>query len=137
MLGAFAVTMCTGFESSLPVHEVACSCHTLIDSPFAGAGAFSDDEGARICRPEGWPSSDLEVEGLAEPVVTFARPKSPMDCAEMLLAGEVDLHAIEIEASTANSEALGATSKVELNPALATFNTHHFVLSKNHPRARD
>jgi polar amino acid transport system substrate-binding protein len=55
----------------------------------------------------------------------------------MLLAGEVDLYSIEIETSTANFEALGATDKVELNPALATFNTHHFVTAKSNPRGRD
>ncbi len=136
-LGAFAVTMCTEFEFSVPVYEVAYSYHTLVDSPYAGARAFSDYTGARICRPEGWPTSDLEVEGLAEPLVTFVRPKSPMECAEMLLAGEVDLYSIEIETSTANFEELGATDKVELNPALATFNTHHFVTAKTNPRGRE
>jgi phage tail protein X len=136
-LGEFAVKMCTEFEFSVPIYEVAYSYHTLIDSPFAGARAFSDYVGARICRPEGWPTSDLEVEGLAEPVVTFVRPKSPKECAEMLLAGEVDLYSIEVETSTANFEELDATDRVELNPALATFNTHHFVTSKSNPRGRE
>ncbi|NJS40352.1 MAG: LysM peptidoglycan-binding domain-containing protein [Rhodobacteraceae bacterium] len=135
-LGEFAVKMCTEFEFSVPVYEVAYSYHTLTDSPFAGARAFSDYVGARICRPEGWPTSDLEVEGLAEPVVTFVRPKSPKECAEMLLAGEVDLYSIEVETSTANFEELGATDRVALNPALATFNTHHFVTAKSNPGAR-
>jgi phage tail protein X/ABC-type amino acid transport substrate-binding protein len=134
LLGEFAVTMCTEFDFSLPVYEVAYSYHTLIDSKFAGARSFDAYQGARICRPEGWPTSDLEVEGLAEPAVTFVRPKSPMDCAEMLLKGEVDVYSIEIETSTANFEELQATDKVELNPALATFNTHHFVTAKSNPR---
>lgn len=134
LLGEFAVKMCTEFEFSLPVYEVAYSYHTLVDSPFAQARTFTEYQGARICRPEGWPTSDLEVEGLAEPVVTFVRPKSPKECAEMLLAGEVDLYSIEIETSTANFEELGATDKVLLNPALATFNTHHFVTHKSNQR---
>lgn len=137
MLGEFAVKMCTEFEFSLPVYEVAYSYHTLTDSPYAGARKFSDYAGARICRPEGWPTSDLEVEGLAEPLVAFVRPKSPMDCAEMLLEGKVDLYSIEVETSTANFEELGATAKVELNPALATFNTHHFVTAKSNRRGRE
>jgi ABC-type amino acid transport substrate-binding protein len=136
LLGEFAVKMCAEFDFSLPVYEVAYSYNTLIDSPYAGARAFSDYLGTRICRPEGWPTSDLEVEGLAEPQVTFVRPKSPMDCAKMLLAGEVDLYSIEVETSTANFEALGATDKVALNPALATFNTHHFVAAKSNPRGK-
>jgi phage tail protein X/ABC-type amino acid transport substrate-binding protein len=136
-LGEFAVTMCTEFEFSLPVYEVAYSYNTLVDSPYAAARSFSDYAGARICRPEGWPISDIEVEGLAEPVVTFVRPKSPMECAEMLLAGEVDLYSLEVETTTANFEDLGATDKVLLNPALATFNTHHFLTSKNNKRGRE
>jgi phage tail protein X len=136
-LGEFAVKMCTEFEFSVPIYEVAYSYHTLVDSPFAEARAFSDYAGARICRPEGWPISDIEVEGLAEPVVTFVRPKSPMECAEMLLAGEVDLYSLEVETTTANFEDLGATDKVYLNPALATFNTHHFVTSKDNARGRE
>lgn len=137
MLGEFAVKMCTEFEFSLPLYEVAYSYNTLVDSKYAGARAFSDYLGATICRPEGWPISDLEVEGLAEPAVTFVRPKTPMECAEMLLAGEVDLYSLEIETTTANFEALDATDKVELNPALATFNTHHLVIAKSNPRASE
>ncbi len=137
MLGEFAVKMCTEFMFSDPIYEVAYSYYTLIDSPYAGAREFKDYAGAKICRPEGWPTSDLEVEGLAEPVVTFVHPKSPMDCAEMLLNGEVDLYSIEIETSTANFEELGATDKVELNPALATFNTHHFLAHKSNPKAAE
>ncbi|MFM7333760.1 MAG: LysM peptidoglycan-binding domain-containing protein [Tabrizicola sp.] len=137
MLGEFAVTMCTEYDFSLPVYEVAYSYHTLLDSKYAGARSFDDYIGARICRPEGWPTSDLEVEGLAEPAVTFVRPKSPMDCAEMLLKGEVDVYSIEVETSTANFEELDATDKVELNPALATFNTHHFVVAKRNPRGAE
>ncbi|MFC3085632.1 transporter substrate-binding domain-containing protein [Tabrizicola soli] len=137
LLGEFAVKMCTEFDFSLPIYEVAYSYHTLIDSKYAEARSFGDYAGARICRPEGWPTSDLEVEGLAEPTVTFLHPKTPMECAKMLLAGEVDLYSIEIETSTANFEALGATDKVALNPALATFNTHHIVISKKNPRAAE
>lgn len=134
LLGEFAVKMCTEFEFSDPIYEVAYAYYTLADSKYAEARKFADYEGARICRPEGWPTSDLEVEGLAEPVVTFVRPKAPMDCAKMLLAGEVDLYSLEVETATANIEELDATDKVTLNPALATFNTHHFVTAKSNAR---
>ena len=137
LLGEFAVKMCTEFDFSLPVYEVAYAYNTLIDSPYANARSFSEYAGARICRPEGWPTSDLEVEGLAEPLVTFVRPKSPMECAEMLLAGEVDLYSLEVETTTANFEELGATDRVLLNPALATFNTHHFVTHKSNRRGAE
>ncbi|TAG20253.1 MAG: LysM peptidoglycan-binding domain-containing protein [Rhodobacterales bacterium] len=137
LLGEFGVRMCTEFVFSVPMYEVAYSYHTLVDSPYANARKFTDYEGARICRPEGWAMSNLEVEGLVPPLVTFVQPKSPMDCAEMLLNGEVDVYSIEIETSTANFEELGATNKVALNPAITSFNTHHFLTSKNNPRGQE
>lgn len=137
LLGEFAVKMCTEFDVSDPIYEVAYAYYTLSDSKYATARKFSDYEGARICRPEGWPTSDLEVQGLSETTVTFVRPESPMDCAKMLLDGEVDLYSLEVETSTANIEELGATDKVVLNPALATFNTHHFVTYKANPRGAE
>jgi polar amino acid transport system substrate-binding protein len=137
MLGEFGVKMCTEFDFSLPIYEVAYSYHTLVDSPYAAARVFADYAGARICRPEGWAMSNLEVQGLSPPLVTFVQPKSPMECAEMLLAGEVDIYSIEIETSTANFEELGATDKVFLNPAITSFNTHHFLTSKSNPRGKD
>jgi len=137
LLGEFGVKMCTEFEFSLPIYEVAYSYHTLVDSPYANARSFADYKGARICRPEGWAMSNLEVEGLAPPVTTFVQPKSPLDCAKMLLKGEVDVYSIEIETSTANFEELGATDKVVLNPAITSFNTHHFLISKSNPRAEE
>ncbi|MGL4237218.1 LysM peptidoglycan-binding domain-containing protein [Tabrizicola sp.] len=137
LLGEFGVRLCTDFDWSVPIYEVAYSYTTLVDSPYADARVFSDYQGARICRPEGWPLSNLEVEGLSPPVVTFFQPKTPMECAEMLLAGEVDLYSIEIETSTANFEALGATDKVVINPAITSFNTHHFVTSKGNPRGAE
>ena len=136
LLGEFSVRMCTEFDFSLPIYETAYTFNTLVDSKYAGARAFADYSGARICRPEAWPISDLEVQGLVEPVVTYVHPKNPLDCAQMLLDGEVDLYSIEAETVTSNLEELGATDRVMPNPALATFITYHFLTSKSNPRGR-
>jgi polar amino acid transport system substrate-binding protein len=136
LLGEFSVRMCTEFDFSLPIYETAYAFNTLNDSKYASARAFADYAGARICRPEAWPISDLEVQGLVEPVVTYVHPKAPLDCAEMLLNGEVDLYSIEAETATSNFAELGATDKVTPNPALATFITYHFLTSKSNPRGR-
>ncbi|MBL9047780.1 MAG: transporter substrate-binding domain-containing protein [Tabrizicola sp.] len=133
-LGEFSVKMCTEFDFSLPIYETAYAFNTLVDSKYAEAREFSDYAGAKICRPEAWPIGDLEVEGLVDPVVTYVHPKSPLDCAEMLLNGEVDLYSIEAETATKNFAELGATDKIVVNPALATFISYHFLTSKNNPR---
>lgn len=136
MLGEFSAKMCTDFDFSLPIYETAYSFNTLTDSKYANARSFADYTGAKICRPEAWPVSDLEVQGLIPPVVEFVQPKNPLDCAEMLLKGEVDLYSIEAETSVSNFTELGGTDKVVVNPALTTFITYHFLTAKSNPRGR-
>ncbi|OYW58621.1 MAG: ABC transporter substrate-binding protein [Rhodobacterales bacterium 12-65-15] len=136
LLGEFSVKMCTEFDFSLPIYETAYAFNTLVDSPYADAREFGDYAGARVCRPEAWPISDLEVQGLVEPLVTYFHPKSPLDCAEMLINGEVDLYSIEAETSAANFAELDANDRVVSNPALATFITYHFITAKSNPRGR-
>ena len=136
MLGEFSARMCTEFDFSLPIYETAYSFNTLADSKYAGARTFADYAGAKLCRPEAWPMGDLEVQGLAPPVIEIVQPKNPIDCAEMLLKGEVDIYSIEAETSTTNFTELGGTDKVAVNPALTTFITYHFLTSKSNPRGR-
>ncbi len=136
-LGEFSVKMCTEFDFSLPIYETAYAFNTLVDSKYAEAREFSDYAGAKICRPEAWPIGDLEVEGLVEPLVSYVHPKSPLECAEMLLKGEVDLYSIEAETATKNFEELKAADQIVVNPALATFISYHFLASKNNPRGRE
>jgi phage tail protein X len=136
LLGEFSVRMCTEFDFSLPIYETAYAFNTTVDSKYAAAREFSDYAGAKICRPEAWPISDLEVQGLVEPVVTYVHPKSPLECAEMLMNGEVDLYSIEAETASSNFAELNIADKVVPNPALATFITYHFITAKSNPRGR-
>jgi len=136
LLGEFSVRICTEFDFSLPIYETAYAFNTLVDSPFADAREFADYAGARICRPEAWPISDLEVQGLVPPLVTYFHPRSPLDCAEMLLNGEVDVYTIEAETAAANFTELDAHDRVVPNPALATFISYHFITAKSNPRGR-
>jgi polar amino acid transport system substrate-binding protein len=136
MLGEFSARMCTDFDFSLPIYEAAYTFNTLPDSKYAEARSFSDYTGARICRPEAWPLGDLEVQGLTPPVVEYVQPKNPIDCAELLLKGEVDVYSIETETSVSNFQELDASDKVSTNPALTTFISYHFLTSKANPRGR-
>lgn len=136
MLGEFSARMCTDFDFSLPIYEAAYTFNTLPDSKYAGARSFADYTGAKICRPEAWPLGDLEVQGLTPPVVEYVQPKNPIECAEMLLKGEVDIYSIETETSVSNFGELDATDKISVNPALTTFISYHFLTSKANPRGR-
>jgi phage tail protein X len=136
MLGEFSARMCTDFDFSLPIYEAAYTFNTLPDSKYAEARSFSDYTGAKICRPEAWPLGDLEVQGLTPPVVEYVQPKNPIECAEMLLKGEVDIYSIETETSVSNFTELDASDKIAVNPALTTFISYHFLTSKSNPRGR-
>jgi phage tail protein X len=136
MLGEFSVRMCTEYDYSLPIYETAYSFNALNDNKYANVRDFSEYAGARICRPEAWSISDLEVRGLAEPVVTYLRPVNPMDCAEAVMKGEADIYTIEAETATKDFADLGATQQITVNPALATFITYHLITAKSNPRGR-
>jgi len=121
---------------SLPIYEAAYTFNTLPDSKYANARSFDEYAGAKICRPEAWPLGDLEVQGLTPPVVEYVQPKDPLDCANLLMKGEVDIYSIETETSVANFKELGVTDKVVTNPAIATFISYHFLTAKSNPRGR-
>jgi phage tail protein X len=136
MLGEFSARMCTDFDFSLPIYEAAYTFNTLPDSKYAEARSFADYAGAKICRPEAWPLGDLEVQGLTPPVVEYVQPKSPIECAELLLKGEVDIYSIETETSVSNFQELEAADKIVTNPAITSFISYHFLTSKTNPRGR-
>ena len=105
-------------------------------SDYDGVRNFSDYAGARICRPEGWYTFDLEEKGLIEPVVTMVFPKSLNECFEMMLEGEVDVVPTEIENGAAIALELGVNDKVVQNPYLTNFLNLSFVTHKTNPRGR-
>ena len=136
LLGEEGKRRCTDFIASLPVYEVADTISTLNDSKFLNASTYQELAGARICKPEGWSMYPLEQAGLIEPFVTHVRLATPKDCAEALIAGEVDVFAIELETATEAFRELGVTDQITVNPTLVNFLTFHFISARNNPRAR-
>ncbi len=136
LMGEASVKKCTNFDFSLPVYEVAESFVTLPGNKYADVKAYADYKGAKVCRPEDWSASDIEEEGLVEPFITMVKPKTPMDCARMLLSGEIDVYSIELETITDNFTELKALDKIALNPNLSKIISYRFVTSKTNPRGR-
>ena len=136
MLGEESVKRCTELEYSLPIYELVNVFYTLKDNKYAGAKVYSDFAGAKICRADAWGTGDLEVEGLSPPFIEMVTPENPIDCAKLLIAGEVDVYTIEIETIAANMAELGATDKVVENPYLSIILPYHFITSKTNPRGR-
>ena len=136
LLGEEGSRRCTDFIASLPVYEVADTISTLNDSKYVNASTYQELAGARICKPEGWSMFPLEQAGLVEPFVTHVRLATPKDCAEALVAGEVDVFSIELESATEAFRELGVTDQISINPTLVNFLTFHFISARNNPRAR-
>ena len=136
LLGDEGKRRCTDFIASLPVYEVADTISTLNDSKYVNASTYQDLAGARICKPEGWSMFPLEQAGLIEPFVTHVRLATPKDCAEALVAGEVDVLSIELESANEAFRELGVIDQVSINPTLVNFLTFHFISSRTNPRAR-
>ncbi|MGL4236368.1 LysM peptidoglycan-binding domain-containing protein, partial [Tabrizicola sp.] len=87
LLGEDGVKRCTEFDATLPVYEVADTLWTLADSEYATVTTYESLAGTKICKPADWSTFPLEEVGLTEPMVTMVRLKTPLECAEALLAG--------------------------------------------------
>ncbi|MDD9979222.1 MAG: transporter substrate-binding domain-containing protein [Boseongicola sp.] len=127
---------CTELDGSLPIYETVVGFFSMEGNSYQEVRSYADYAGARICRPEGWFTFDLEEQGLIEPVVTMVVPKTVNECFEMMEAGEVDVVPLEIESVAGALKELDMTSKVAQNPYLTNLLQLSFVTHKTNPRGR-
>lgn len=128
---------CNELDGSLPIYETVVGFFTMPGNDYEGVRNYSDFAGARMCRPEGWFTFDLEEQGLIEPVVEMVVPKSINDCFEAMKAGEVDVIPLEIESIAAAVSELGWNeSDISQNPYLTNLLELRFVAHKTNPRGR-
>ena len=127
---------CTELDASLPIYESVVGFYTLPGNDYADVRNYADFAGARVCRPEGWFTFDLEEQGLVEPVVTMVMPKSVNDCFEMMKDGEVDVVPLEIESVAGAAAQLGMENDLAQNPYLTNLLQMSFVTHKTNPRGR-
>lgn len=135
-LGAEAADRCLNFDLSLPIYEVAFVFTSLADSPIVDARSYEDLAGARVCQPRGWSTFPLEQVGLVEPFITHVRMGTADDCGKAMLAGEVDVLAMPIEASNDTFTRLDAMKRVSVNPVLVQILSMHILASKDNPRGK-
>ncbi len=127
---------CTELDGSLPIYETVVGFFTMPGNDYAEVRNYTDYAGARICRPEGWFTFDLEEQGLIDPVVQMVVPNSVNDCIEMLQAGDVDVVPLEIESVAAAAKELGIEGQIVQNPYLTNLLEMSFVTHKTNPRGR-
>jgi phage tail protein X len=131
------VRRCTEIVLSDPVYEVVYGLYSLPDNAFGQVKAFPELAGARICRPDGWATADLEVEGLSPPVVTYVQPRDADGCVQALLDGEADVMSIEIESAVDSIERAEVVDQVVQNPYLINIASLHFATHVTNTRGKE
>ena len=135
LLDEAALYRCDELVFSLPIYETVTSYWSRKDSKYADARAWSDYAGAVICRPEGWSTFDLTLEGLVDPVVTWKFVATPSDCIKAAVDGEVDMVSLDLESALgAIDEVPGSADVLQPNPNLSKVEPLNWVMHKDNPR---
>lgn len=124
---------CTDYDHSAPLFEAAVGYYTLKESPFAGATSYPALLGARLCRPRGWFTFDLEANRLVEPNVTLLVAPTQGACWDALKAGRVDVVTFDALPAEADLARLGLVDRVVRLDALTSVETLHVFVPKSHP----
>ncbi|MCV6593861.1 MAG: transporter substrate-binding domain-containing protein [Silicimonas sp.] len=127
---------CNELDGSLPIYESVVGFYTLPDNKYADVRTYADFAGARICRPEGWYTFDLEEQGLIDPVVTMVAPKTVEECFEQMQAGAVDVVPLEVESVAGTARDMGIAGEIVQNAYLTNILSMSFVTHKTNPRGR-
>ncbi|MEJ6402284.1 LysM peptidoglycan-binding domain-containing protein [Yoonia sp. 2307UL14-13] len=124
---------CTEFDASAPFYDAVVGYYTLNGSAYVGATEYTDLYGATLCRPDGWFSFDLEGEGLIDPNVDLIFAKNEEACWEMMLAGDVDVITYDALPAEEDFAELGIADRVTTLDSLASKQTLHVFVPKDHP----
>ncbi len=126
---------CDSLAFSDPFFESVDGFFALTESGLASATSTEEFRGKRICRPEGADTGVLDRSGLVEPVVELLRPTTPRECFEMLVAGSVDLVALDTAVGADEVRRQNLTGKVAENPQLSTITSLHVIALKSNTAA--
>jgi ABC-type amino acid transport substrate-binding protein len=127
---------CTDYDASDPLFEAKVGFYAMKGGPFQDVTATEELTGARLCRPDGWFTFDLEAEGLVAPAVTMVTGASQRACWEALGKGEVDVVTFDALPAEADLQALGLLDSVVELPGVATFARMHVLTPKSNPNGR-
>jgi len=136
LLDEAALYRCDELVFSLPIYETVTSYWSRTDSKYADVKTWSDYAGAVICRPEGWSTFDLTLEGLVDPVVTWKFMPNASDCIKAAVDGDVDMVSLDLESALgAIEEVPGSADVLQPNSNLSKVEPLNWVMHKNNPRA--
>lgn len=122
---------CTNFLYSQAVVETTSDIFATSGSQFLGASDHTALRSARICRPDGYQTFDIEEEGLAVSVT----PPNMRACFVGLTRGAVDVVWAERRIAEKAIEDLDLADAVARNPQLSKPLSMHVVVPRSSPYA--
>lgn len=128
---------CENYYFSDPFYEVVDGFFARAGSGFDDALKYEDLLGASVCRPEGYSTAHLDAAGLSEPMVKMYRPAQVRDCFDALMAGAVDVVALDSLVAVDTINSLGLTDQVVENQNLGAVKELYVLVHKNHPRGQE
>ncbi len=129
---------CDKFFFSKPVFEILVLFFAKNDSRFQ----FTKDAdviGARLCRPTGYFTFDLDKKGrnwVKEEKVILIRPQTVEECFQMLSRGEVDAVTLNEFTGRAAVKKLNMDARIRVIERPVSLLNLHVIIAKTHPRAR-
>jgi polar amino acid transport system substrate-binding protein len=127
---------CTDFDATDPFISAPTGFYVLKGSTYEDATTFPQLLGARICRPEGHFTFDLEGERLMPPNAELIQPPTPADCWRELAEGDVDVVTYAVLTAEEDIAAAGMQDRV-VPTALQTVQATHVFVAKNNPRSAE
>lgn len=124
---------CTEYDASDPFYDALVGYYTLPSGEYAQATQYSDLYGARLCRPDGWFSFDLEAEGLTDPNVELIFAPSEERCWELLTSNAVDVVTYDALPAEEDFTEMGLQGQIVQLSELASSQTLHVFVPKSHP----
>ena len=134
-LSAGDLNRCENFVFSEPFFETIDGFFAKTGSGLLEATHYEDFAGKKICRPEGYSTNVLDEAGLRAPAVELVRPTLVENCFGDLMAGKVDLVAMDADVATSAINRLGLAADVEQNPYLSQVQNLRVIAYKSNERA--
>lgn len=128
---------CANFVYSDPFYEIVEGFFARTGSAFGEAMDPSQLAGSTICRPEGYPTGHLEELGLMTSDTRLVQPVGTARCFELLVAGHVDVVALDTRAGELALDDLGLDREVSENRHLHSILPLRVALHKDNPRTEE
>lgn len=137
MLTAQELYACQNYAYSTPLYEVVEGYFAMAGSVYASVIEPAGLQGARICRPEGYPTGHLEEAGLMPPNTTLVTPTGAHACFEALSAGQVDVVALDTRAGERVKDDLGLGFDIVENPHVYTIQPLQVAVHTGNPKSEE